>query len=299
MVGGDHREPWWGPDGRTSALGQRHSNAMAIVAETGGGVRRNPETGAVEYGDGNDARRAAFAYGFGQGIVTPEPEASRPAEPSSEHYGPVTMVQDAAAAIHYRLERAASGDKASEIFLSAFLAQEQGDEAGFVAGLEEAARLGDAEAMLEAGRAHAMQGNAQLARFWVETALQAGLSQAYSLLVQLGEAAGDEAAEREWSQRGAEAGDGWSMGNHAYFLLMDARQGIDANSPKSVVNSLLDQCLHYAVRAAHLGHVTAMYSAGLASAIMDDRHGALRWLEAADENGHPNARGIIERFGLE
>ena len=49
----------WGPDGRTSALGQAHSNAMALAAEAGGGIRMNPETRVMEYGDGTEARRLA------------------------------------------------------------------------------------------------------------------------------------------------------------------------------------------------------------------------------------------------
>jgi hypothetical protein len=49
----------WGADGRTSALGQAHSNAMALSAEAGGGMRLNPQTRLMEYGDGTEARRLA------------------------------------------------------------------------------------------------------------------------------------------------------------------------------------------------------------------------------------------------
>jgi hypothetical protein len=49
----------WGPDGNASPLGQRHSNAMAVAAAAGGGLRMNPATGQFEYGNGDDARRAA------------------------------------------------------------------------------------------------------------------------------------------------------------------------------------------------------------------------------------------------
>lgn len=49
----------WGPDGNSTRLGQCHSNALALAAEAGGGVRLNPATGRFEYGDGSDARRLA------------------------------------------------------------------------------------------------------------------------------------------------------------------------------------------------------------------------------------------------
>ena len=57
----------WGPDGNTTALGQRHSNAMALAAAAGGGLRLNPNTGRFEYGNGDAARQAAFDAGFDHG----------------------------------------------------------------------------------------------------------------------------------------------------------------------------------------------------------------------------------------
>lgn len=51
----------WGPDGNSTALGQRHGNAMALAAKAGGGVRHNPQTGKFAYGNGDAARRLAGA----------------------------------------------------------------------------------------------------------------------------------------------------------------------------------------------------------------------------------------------
>jgi len=52
-------EQGWGPDGNSTPLGQRHSNAMALAAAAGGGARMNPATGQFEYGTGELARQAA------------------------------------------------------------------------------------------------------------------------------------------------------------------------------------------------------------------------------------------------
>lgn len=54
----------WGPDGDSTPLGQRHSNATALAAAAGGGVRLNPATGRFEPGTGDRARRAAIAGRF-------------------------------------------------------------------------------------------------------------------------------------------------------------------------------------------------------------------------------------------
>lgn len=54
----------WGPDGNSTALGQRFSDALALAAAAGGGVQRNPTTGQFEYGNGDAARRAAALGGF-------------------------------------------------------------------------------------------------------------------------------------------------------------------------------------------------------------------------------------------
>ncbi len=54
----------WGPDGNSTPLGQRHSNAMALAAAAGGGVRLNPAIGRFEYGNGDRARQAARDGGF-------------------------------------------------------------------------------------------------------------------------------------------------------------------------------------------------------------------------------------------
>ena len=54
----------WGPDGNRTPLGQRHSNAMALAAAAGGGVRLNSATGDFEAGSGHRARQAASANHF-------------------------------------------------------------------------------------------------------------------------------------------------------------------------------------------------------------------------------------------
>jgi len=53
----------WGPDGNSTPLGERHSNAMALAAAAGGGMHTTPD-GRFEYGDGRAARQAAERGNF-------------------------------------------------------------------------------------------------------------------------------------------------------------------------------------------------------------------------------------------
>jgi hypothetical protein len=46
----------WGPDGNETPLGRQHSYCMAVAAESGGGIKQNPQTGRFEAPDGSVAR---------------------------------------------------------------------------------------------------------------------------------------------------------------------------------------------------------------------------------------------------
>jgi hypothetical protein len=46
----------WGPDGNSTPLGKQHSYCMAVAAEAGGGIKKNPRTGLFEAPDGSAAR---------------------------------------------------------------------------------------------------------------------------------------------------------------------------------------------------------------------------------------------------
>jgi hypothetical protein len=55
----------WGPDGRSTALGQHHSYAMGVAVETGVGVVQiDPQTGRASAPTGDEARRAAAVGHF-------------------------------------------------------------------------------------------------------------------------------------------------------------------------------------------------------------------------------------------
>lgn len=54
----------WGPDGNSTPLGKQHSYCMAVAAEAGGGIRKNPETGRYEAPDGSAARNYDPAVGL-------------------------------------------------------------------------------------------------------------------------------------------------------------------------------------------------------------------------------------------
>lgn len=55
----------WGPDGRSTPLGQHHSYAMGVAVGTGvGAILIDPETGEAKAATGDEARRAAVAGHF-------------------------------------------------------------------------------------------------------------------------------------------------------------------------------------------------------------------------------------------
>lgn len=70
----------WGADGNTTALGQRHSNALAMAARAGFGVQYDPVKGKFANGDGGVARTAARLGGFGVIAADVPPVASNPAD---------------------------------------------------------------------------------------------------------------------------------------------------------------------------------------------------------------------------
>lgn len=287
----------WGPDGNSTPLGQRHSNSMAVAAEAGGGTHRNPATGLMEYGDGSEARRlarvesaaaepASLPISDSRGVDAGEADASRAAS------------SDAWDDFAHHVDAANDGDGASEFIVQAAGAQAMGDEQLALELYERAAKLGEPQGMFESALIYSDRGDAQSARFWFGEAAGAGKMDAYGHLANLAEAAGDPQGEREWSRRGAEAGHGWSMGNYAFFLLMEAHQAVQSGAAQSAVRPLLEECHDYATRAADLGHVNAMYSAGLASVFLDRRAEALDWLTRAHQNGHADAQRMIQQFEL-
>jgi TPR repeat protein len=278
----------WGPDGPSTAIGQVHSGAMALAAQAGGGLRQNPATDSFEYGDGSEARKLAG--------VTDRPLATEAVAEVSQPQEDSQVAADEL--LIKRLEEAQDGDRTGLLVVQAIGANDRGDHAKALELFEQAARLGDVNSMVEVAMIYMSRSDLESARFWFESSAKAGYTKSFSYLAKLAEQAGDQEREREWSRRGAEAGDTWAMGNYAYFLLNDAVQVQQRGAPERDVMELLRACREYAVRAAGSGQVNAMYSAGLSSVFLGDRSEGRRWLEQAEENGHPDARGMIDRFGL-
>jgi hypothetical protein len=77
----------WGPDGNSSPLGKQHSYCMAVGAEAGGGIRKNPVTGLFEAPDGTAARNYNPAAG------TQTPPAPSLAAPTGSGY--LSLLADA------------------------------------------------------------------------------------------------------------------------------------------------------------------------------------------------------------
>jgi len=309
----------WGPDGNATALGQRHSNAMSLAAQAGGGVHQQPD-GTFAYGDGEAARRAAERGGFG--IAYDEQPREEPVPAAG---GPASDWDRAIDTLQARMHAAEGGDEASRLFVLGLKAQADGDGGTAISYLEEAASLGDTEAMIEAGDARQISGDLYSAQTWYEAAAESGapraamsagmaayklgdhqrarrwfiratelgLSDGFAGLVQLADDSGMEQDERTWAQRGAERGNSFSMARHAYFLLIDAQQA----SPDERFQ-LLKQCRLFATRAGDLGEVSAMYCAGLACALLGDDAPARDWLQKADAGGHANASAMLTKLGL-
>lgn len=149
------------------------------------------------------------------------------------------------------MKKAQAGDEVSVLHRQGFALMGNGRFQEALLPLEQAAKLGDAEGMKDAGDActqlgletearswfdqAANAGNSAAmysmgalairngdrpgARQWFERSAEAGDSKAYAALTQL---ADDAAAERRWARLGAEAGDSSCMVSHGHHLVVDA-----------------------------------------------------------------------------
>jgi tetratricopeptide (TPR) repeat protein len=171
---------------------------------------------------------------------------------------PVGALPDAKAAqgqetvnrVYDTLQRTEAGDTASALYMEGLALTAQGDYQGALARYSEAANLGSADAMAEAGHLSAKLGRQDEATFWYENAAkaghpvamfntaiaalqkgdsatarqlfqraaEAGNAEGYAALTQLADEAGDETAEAHWARLGAEAGHLFCMGRHGLLL---------------------------------------------------------------------------------
>jgi hypothetical protein len=222
--------------------------------------------------------------------------------------------------IQATIDAADAGDSASQLRVRAFASQRNGDATEALRLYEEAANLGNIEAMYDAGclcdesgamsashywwelgadRGHANSAynravsayrtqDFEAAGTWYERAASLGDVSAYAALTQLADERGDGAAERHWAKLGADAGHPFCLNRHSYFLVTDS----DGD------RGTLFQAKTYSTRSADQGDVEGMYSVGLISGQLGNPSEARQWLLRAEAAGHPNARAVITKYGL-
>lgn len=232
--------------------------------------------------------------------------------------------------MHNMVKRAEAGDEASQLHARGMGLWMNGDLAGALEALEQAGRLGDSQAMKDAGDLCSELGRDGEARFWFESAANAGNAQgmfnmgafairagdralaatwfqrsaeagdpeAYAALTQLADEAGDPQGERRWAQLGAEAGQHFCMFRHGLYLTMDA-DGVDT--------PLLRRALAFLEAAAERRDdgkvdggvaVDAMMMAGDVNSQLGDDARARMWFERARATGNPKALQMLEKHGL-
>lgn len=152
------------------------------------------------------------------------------------------------------LRQAEAGDTASALYLEGLALTAKGDDQGALGKYSEAANLGSADAMAEAGHLSAklgwqdeadfwyeaaanaghpagmfntaiaalQKGDSAAARQWFQRAAEAGNVEGYAALTQLADESGDKTAEAHWARLGAEAGHLFCMGRHGLLLARGA-----------------------------------------------------------------------------
>jgi TPR repeat protein len=251
------------PDGRTFADSAQKAArlAMTILRENGwqppslGGTMTAFEPMMMD--TGNRVLLAAAVASSGQPwagnlqaffSVPPQPAVGTlPAAEAARGGESVDRVYDT-------LQQAEAGDTASALYMEGLALTAQGDYQGAIAKYSEAANLGSADALAEAGHLSVELGRQDEANFWYEAAskaghpigmfntaivalqkgdsatarqlfqraAEAGNAEGYAALVQLADESGDETAEVHWARLGAEAGHLFCIGRHGLLLARSA-----------------------------------------------------------------------------
>lgn len=217
------------------------------------------------------------------------------------------------------MERADAGDPASDHLMNAMALTANGrlDEA--MAELTEAAKLGSAQAMKEAGDLANDMGRVDEARFWFESAAnagnadgmwnmaviavqagdlaaaatwyqksaEAGLPEGYAALTQLADDRGDETAKKRWARLGAEQGQTFCMTRYGMYLLMEPNGDVPT----------IRQARDYLEQAADRGDVDAMGLAVSANSQLGDQARAQRFIQLVVATGNQEKIDILRRHG--
>lgn len=217
-------------------------------------------------------------------------------------------------------ERAFAGDETSVLRIASAKARGEGNNVGALELLERAARLGDVDAMHEAGdvsrllardgdarfwyRAGAEAGDARsayelgildheagdvgAAKGWFELAGERGLSEGFAALARLASDVGDEEAELMWIERGAHAGQPFCLTRHALNLLR--RPGNERSN--------LQEAARFAALAGEGGDPQAMLYAGIALKKLNEHVQAKTWFDRARATKDPETLRDLEQIGF-
>jgi len=213
-----------------------------------------------------------------------------------------------------------SGDPASEHHKNGWLLWASGDGDGALAAFAEAARLGSAQAMKDAGDLAGEMGRNDDSRSWYERAAnagdtaamwnlavlafnagdlvtaadwyqrsaEAGLAEGYAALTQLAVDRNDATSERYWSKLGAEAGQTFCMSRYGLLLTMDADGDV---SMTRLARDFLEQ-------AARRGDLDAMGLAVSVNFQLGDEARGRRFIEMVVATGNQEKIDILRRHGF-
>jgi hypothetical protein len=220
--------------------------------------------------------------------------------------------------LYEHMQRADAGDLTSQAYFEGIGLWTNGRHEEALSSLTEAANLGSAQAMkdagdlcleinngeelswfqraADAGHSGAMHnlgamalksGDVQSAEAWFERAAEGGDAGAHAALTQLTLDRGDDAAQQRWARLGAEAGEAFCMFRHGLNLLKH-------HPDDAPIARLAD---HYVEAAAHRGNVDAMLLA------VDRNHArgktdlSKSWAQMVRASGDSRAIEVLERYG--
>jgi TPR repeat protein len=217
------------------------------------------------------------------------------------------------------MKRAEAGDPASEHHMNGMALWANGRLEEAMSELEEAAKLGSAQAMKDAGDLAADMGQTDQARFWFESAAnagdsaamwnmaviavnvgdlataeswylrsaEAGLTEGYAALTQLADDRGDEIAKKRWARLGAEQGQTFCMTRYGMYLLMEP----NTDTPT------IRQARDFLEQAADRGDIDAMGLAVSANSQLGDQARAQRFIQMVVATGNEEKLEILRRHG--
>ncbi|HET9061312.1 MAG TPA: hypothetical protein VFN61_15440 [Acidimicrobiales bacterium] len=153
--------------------------------------------------------------------------------------------------------------------------------------LTEAADMGSAQAMKDAGDVAGEMGRRDEARSWYERSATAGLPDAYVALARAALDSGDEVAAQRWAKLGADAGQTFCMVLYGKQLAAGPRAGSQS----------LQQARDYLERAAGLGDVSAAGPLAEVNSRLGDDARARRYIRMLQDSGNQEEIERLHRLG--